>query len=81
MAGRGGLVVALATRRKERPMPYPNNFQGGCSNNCGREATHWVGIERFGEPFFARYPHCEPCADELVSNPAMDATSKPILRR
>lgn len=28
-------MVALATRREEWSMPYPNNYQGGCSTNCG----------------------------------------------
>ncbi len=62
-------------------MPYPNNYSGKCSTNCGREAVVWTGIERYGDVWHSRYPHCEACAEKWTNDPYLKTRTKPLRGR
>lgn len=58
-------------------MPYPKNYSGNCSSNCGRPATRWVDYEKFGEKRFASFPYCDVCG---TSYRGAGVTTRPLKR-
>ncbi|QJS09113.1 hypothetical protein HKX69_05935 [Streptomyces argyrophyllae] len=59
-------------------MPYPKDYKGNCSAYCGKPATRWIDIERFGRKRFVSWPYCDDHGDELLQDPSGDVTTRPL---
>lgn len=61
-------------------MPYPKNYTGNCSSGCGKPATRWIDIERFGERKFVSWPYCDDHGNWLLASPDGSVTTRPLER-
>jgi hypothetical protein len=60
-------------------MPYPKDYSGNCMTNCGRPATLWVDIERYGDKRFVSWPHCDEHAERWEEDE--NVTTRPLKRK
>lgn len=57
-------------------MPYPKNYRGNCSGGCGKPATRWLDIERFGDKRYVSWPYCDEDGELLLKDEGV--TTRPL---